>query len=111
VCRTYCQCENGHKHQIQNTDSSAYSIGVNPNRHKKILQCMMLQPELSPRSCRQCSKNVFIINEYVSALLLLAIAYIKVENVQYTYTFVGMEMITSLPELYWKMDKFGFMMA
>ena len=101
VRRTYRQCENGHKRQIQNTDSAAYSIGVNPNRHRTMSQCIMSQPELSPRSCRQCSKDVFIINEYVSAPPLLAIEVsgheiqldnqisIKVENVQYTYTLVG----------------------
>ena len=62
---------------------------------------MMSQSELSPKSCRRCSKDVFIINEYVSAPPLLAVEVsghdiqidnqisIKVEDVQYTYTMIG----------------------
>jgi len=73
VHKTYHQCENRHKHHVQNLHSGAYSIGVNPNRHRTISQCIMSQPELSPRSCRQCSHSVFIINEFAVAPPLLAI--------------------------------------
>jgi hypothetical protein len=101
VHKTYRQCENRHKHHEQNLYSGAYSIGVNPNRHRTISQCIMSQPELSPRSCRQCSHSVFIINEFAVAPPLLAIdisghdlqldneTYVKVGNVQYTYTLIG----------------------
>ena len=61
----------------------------------------MHEPELSPQSCRQCSKSLFIYHEFVSAKPLLALEFsgfqlqindhvlVKIDNVEHNYSLAG----------------------
>jgi len=101
VRKTYQQCENGHRFCTHYFNTGIYSLGVNPNGFTALSQCFMREPELSPRSCRQCSKSLIIYHEFVSAKLLLALEFsgfqlqinnhvlVKIDNVEHNYSLAG----------------------